>query len=111
MSPDPRTPREIADRIALQGPWWHNGDPLFDELADAIEAAIVSACTAQRATDAVWPGDLAQALIELQSASWSRSWKRVQAARTRVHSLTGLDVTGPLVSKRATAQAIEREGA
>lgn len=41
---------------------------------------------------------LLDALIELQSASWSRSWKRVKAARRRVKELTGIDVSGPLTA-------------
>jgi hypothetical protein len=41
---------------------------------------------------------LREALIELQSASWSRSWKRVKAARKLVKELVGFDVTGPLTA-------------
>jgi hypothetical protein len=35
-------------------------------------------------------------LIELQAASWSRSWSRVLKAREQVRLLTGIEVTGPL---------------
>ena len=39
------------------------------------------------------------ALIELQAASWSRSWPRVKAARARVTELTGIvDICGPLTA-------------
>jgi hypothetical protein len=50
---------------------------------------------------------LAEALIELQAASWSRQWTRVLAARARVKELTGIDVPGPL---RAELKALAVDG-
>jgi uncharacterized membrane-anchored protein len=44
-------------------------------------------------------------LIELQAASWSRSWTRVLKARERVKELTGIEVSGPL---KASLKAIEK---
>jgi hypothetical protein len=49
--------------------------------------------------------ELTAALIELQAASWSRSWTRVLKARERVKELTGIEVSGPL---KASLKAIEK---
>lgn len=53
--------------------------------------------------------ELIDALVELQSASWSRSWKRVKAARLRVKGLLGVDIPGPLSHVMAEATT-HREG-
>lgn len=53
-------------------------------------------------------GDLLDALRELQAASWSRSWSRVQAARERVRELTGWVIDGPL---KAELSAVEFDAA
>jgi hypothetical protein len=47
---------------------------------------------------------LKAALIELQAASWARSWARVKRARREISRLIGIDVPGPLTAAVAEAK-------
>jgi hypothetical protein len=39
---------------------------------------------------------LAVAIASLETAAWARRWPDVQAARARIHELTGLEIIGPM---------------
>lgn len=41
---------------------------------------------------------LEEALMQLESAAWSRSWKRLKAARQGVANVTGIKLTGRLAA-------------
>ena len=70
---------------------------LIANAAAAREARASSAPPVASQSQDVVMFDLRDALVELQSAAWSRSWKRVKAARAAVEAITGFSVPGPLV--------------
>jgi hypothetical protein len=39
---------------------------------------------------------LTEALVDLETAAWSRNWAGVKSARVRIEALTGITITGPL---------------
>jgi hypothetical protein len=39
---------------------------------------------------------LADALVQLETAAWSRHWTALKVARSEIERLTGISITGPL---------------
>jgi hypothetical protein len=50
---------------------------------------------------------LADALVQLETAAWSRHWTALQVARSEIERLTGISITGPL---RRDLEAMGRDG-